>query len=387
MLDWFRKLSGAPTNERKLIRHTALAVRDGEIGFIATDVEEKEFRRKLQEVKGEFVLRTKVNGDVEAFCKSCRIPLIVVQKDQLHWFRCSHCQGISFSPTANVNRDVQFAIHDDKPFECESNYVRQLPPGLVPPFSADEVGDIAWEVASGAVIPLSDRPVGGRGLSGRQEVERAIEPYVQKARLTYPDAKRRFLAGLPDGAAFFTTVRLRDDVGGIEVVFVQVMTIALDRISGIIESDITAVTGFSKGQPYTFSEDEVLDWTIANSDGTQEGNIVGRFLMGWRKSHLSSPPAEDMKTGFLFTVEHVFYDAQRDRVLLAGVVIRGTTKVGDALTVQCQSGDVTVVLENILTRGQEMVQKVPPGQEVCLVLKGLLKEQPAPGDHVVSVEV
>jgi hypothetical protein len=385
MFDWLRKMFSRGPAERKLVRHFALAFRGAEICFVSQEVVETEFRRKLQEIKGEFLLRTKPNGDVEAICKSCRVPLVVAQKDQLHWFRCPCCHGVSFNPTPNVNRDVQFAIQDGQAFEHESNYVRQLPPGLVPPFSAEEVGDLAWAKSPRAVIPVPDQPVYAVGAAGLQEVQNAVAPYVQKARATYPDAKRRFLSELPDGAAFFTTVQLHDNAGGMEVVFVQVMKIEGGRIAGIIASDITSVTGFHKDQAYTFPETEVLDWTIANPDGTQEGNFVGRFLIEWQKSSLPPPSQRGAKQPtFLFTVEHVFYEPRVDRVILGGIVNEGTVKVGDSLTVQCRSGDVAVALEDIVTLDRGKVQQASRGQDVCLILRGIRKEQPAPGDRVVA---
>ena len=36
-------------------------------------------------------------------------------------------------------------------------------------------------------------------------LERAIAPYVAKARETYPEAKKRYLAGLPPKHTFFVT--------------------------------------------------------------------------------------------------------------------------------------------------------------------------------------
>ena len=41
-----------------------------------------------------------------------------------------------------------------------------------------------------------------------ERFERAIAPYVAQARATYPQAKQRFLAGLPRGQSFFLTARL-----------------------------------------------------------------------------------------------------------------------------------------------------------------------------------
>jgi hypothetical protein len=284
MFDWLRKVLSRSASERKLVRHTALAFRGFEIQFIATEVVEADFRQKLKGQKGELLLRAKLDGQVAAICKSCRVPLEVVQKDQLHWFRCPQCRGLSFNPTPNVNRDVQFAIQDGKAFEYEVNYLRELPPGLIPPFSAEEVGDLAWAKSPHSVIPLPDRPVGGSGAGGLQEVEHAIAPHVQKAQATYPDAKRRFLAGLPPGAEFFTTVRLHDDAGRMEAVFVNVKKIADGLVAGIIASEISTVSGYRMGHAISFPETEIVDWTIANADGTQEGNVVGRFLTEWQKS-------------------------------------------------------------------------------------------------------
>jgi uncharacterized protein YegJ (DUF2314 family) len=385
MFDWLRKMFSRGPSERKLVRHTALTVNGWEIGFVAVEVPEAEYRRKVREKKGEFLLRAKPDGSVAAICNSCRGPLNVVQQDELVWFRCPLCRRVSLNPTANVQRNVQFAIHDGEPFEEEMYYIRSLPPGLDPPFSAEEVGDLAWAKSPQAVIPVPDQTFGGTGAAGLQEVENAIVPYVQKARSTYPDAKRRFLSGLPDGAAFFTTVKLHDNAGRMEQVFVQVMKIEGGRIAGVIASDITTVTSFHEGQAYTFPETEVLDWTIANPDGTQEGNLVGRFLFEWRKLSLPPPSQKGGKQPtFLFTVEHVFYEPRVDRVILGGTVSEGTVKVGDSLTVQCQSGDVAVVLEDIVTLDRGKVQQASRGQQVCLILRGIRKEQPAPGDRVVA---
>jgi hypothetical protein len=62
-------------------------------------------------------------------------------------------------------------------------------------------------------------------------------PYVAQARNTYPQAKRRFLQGLPRGYVLFVTTRLRDSKEHWE----QALR----------------------------AENPRLDWTIANPDGTR----------------------------------------------------------------------------------------------------------------------
>jgi len=129
--------------------------------------------------------------------------------------------------------------------------------------------------------PPPDRPVEVRQQTQLEKLTEAIAPYVEKARATWPPVRARFLAGLPEGAALFATVQLRDGAGRMEQVFVQVESIEAGRINGIIWNDIHTVSGFAKGQRHEFPESELIDWTISNPDGTEEGNVVGAFLDTW----------------------------------------------------------------------------------------------------------
>jgi hypothetical protein len=130
-----------------------------------------------------------------------------------------------------------------------------------------------------------DQPVDAKGQAKAEEYRAAIAPYVEKGRKTYPDAKKRFLAGLPAGHNFFVVTTLRDGSGTSEQVFIAVAGIKDDRITGRIASDIIGVKGFKDGDPYSFPESEVVDWLITHPDGSEEGNVVGKFLDEWQKTH------------------------------------------------------------------------------------------------------
>jgi len=132
--------------------------------------------------------------------------------------------------------------------------------------------------------PPPDRPVHVTSASEVQRLERAIVPYVEEARRTYPDAKRRFQAGLPSGHYFSVTVRLSDQQGRTEIVFMQVKDIADGVIRGVIANDVTAVAGYEAWQEHSVREAEILDWTILRPDGTEEGNVVGKFLDTWEQA-------------------------------------------------------------------------------------------------------
>ena len=135
-------------------------------------------------------------------------------------------------------------------------------PEKVPPLAANAPKDQPKQLASDQLKKFED----------------AIKPYVEKARQTYPDAKKRFLAGLPPKHVFFITTRLHDSSGKFEQVFIYVKEIKDGTVNGIISSEINTVAGYQRGDKYSFPESELMDWTISKPDGTEEGNFVGKFL-------------------------------------------------------------------------------------------------------------
>jgi len=94
----------------------------------------------------------------------------------------------------------------------------------------------------------------------------------------YPDAKRRYLAGLPPGETFFVTTILRDADGNFEQAFLRVDKIKDGAVTGRISSEIATVHGFHLNDICTVPEQELVDWLIAKPDGSEEGNVVGKFL-------------------------------------------------------------------------------------------------------------
>jgi len=115
-------------------------------------------------------------------------------------------------------------------------------------------------------------------LAQKQKLDAAIQPLVKQARASYPDAKRRFLAGLPQGEAFFVTASLNDQSGLTERVFIAVQRVEGNTISGKVASDILLVKGYKAGDAYSLPEAEIIDWLISKPDGSEEGNLVGKFL-------------------------------------------------------------------------------------------------------------
>ena len=139
---------------------------------------------------------------------------------------------------------------------------------------AASIGVCQAQLATNAPV---DRPVSVNE-ARISKYERAIAPYVAKARETYPEAKKRYLAGFPPKHTFFVTTRLTDKSGLWEQVFIAVENIKDGNITGIISNNLTAVKDYKSGQRYTLAEADLLDWLISKPDGTEEGNFVGNFL-------------------------------------------------------------------------------------------------------------
>lgn len=128
-----------------------------------------------------------------------------------------------------------------------------------------------------------DKPIHAQSNDQVQKLEDAVKPYVEKAKQTYPQAKKRFLAGLPPGEKFFITTKIREDSLRFEIVFIAVKQIKNGRISGLIWNDLSVVKKYKNGDEYSFPEKDLMDWTITKPDGSEEGNVVGKFLDSYQK--------------------------------------------------------------------------------------------------------
>ncbi len=110
------------------------------------------------------------------------------------------------------------------------------------------------------------------------KIYRSIRPHIRQARATYPAAKKRWVKGLPEGHYFFVVTRLRDSEGTEEQVFISVASIKEGMIKGYIYNKPKNVTGYQFKQPYSFPENNIIDWVISKPGGEQEGNFVGKYL-------------------------------------------------------------------------------------------------------------
>jgi uncharacterized protein DUF2314 len=123
-----------------------------------------------------------------------------------------------------------------------------------------------------------DAPEEARGKAEIDAFLAALKPAMDMAKKTYPEARERFLRGLPARHSFFVVTRLPVAPDGVEQVFVAVDRIDGDRIFGRIWSDILQAKSYKRGDRYSMSESQVIDWLITRPDGTEEGNYVGKAI-------------------------------------------------------------------------------------------------------------
>jgi uncharacterized protein YegJ (DUF2314 family) len=132
-----------------------------------------------------------------------------------------------------------------------------------------------------------DKPQTMRGDKAFEAYERAIAPYVAKARASYPAAKKRFLRGLPPGYNLTVFVRVyqspdKSHKEAVEDLYVIVGAIKGGKIYGRINNRPLSLTRYRLGDPVRFPESRVLSWVVLRPDGSEEANELGNFIDHWK---------------------------------------------------------------------------------------------------------
>lgn len=120
--------------------------------------------------------------------------------------------------------------------------------------------------------------VGGKAADS---FESAIAERIQLAQKTFQNAKREFMQGMRNGRELFLTIRLMDNSGKVEQVFVKVDAWKGDEVQCRLASQVRRLSGYALGQKLVCSEGDLLDWTIINPDGSSEGNYIGKYVEQW----------------------------------------------------------------------------------------------------------
>ena len=111
-----------------------------------------------------------------------------------------------------------------------------------------------------------------------RSLDRALTSSMERAQKTFPGVEARFTAGPAKGQSLFVTARLYDECGKSELAFISVTGIQGGIVEGRIWSHPKVATFYRFRDRYAFPREQLVDWLIAYPDGTEEGNIVGKFI-------------------------------------------------------------------------------------------------------------
>jgi len=133
------------------------------------------------------------------------------------------------------------------------------------------------EVHVAASAPV-DKPIALTDSSSRDRVNAAMLPCSRKAMALFGAVRQRYTRGLPPQQTLFVVTRLQDAERHRETVFVAVDSMAKRLVFGRIWNPLRAVQGYRFRQALALEEKDIVDWMISKPDGSEEGNLLGKFL-------------------------------------------------------------------------------------------------------------
>ena len=134
---------------------------------------------------------------------------------------------------------------------------------------------VSAQVAAPVVLTAATAPAGVRPALTRDQT--ALADPVREALRTLPQAKKKFLAGLPAGDQFLLSVR----VAASDTSFRQASARVLGWRGNTVQALLLPAAADSatpvEPTPVSFPEAAVVDWTLLRASGREEGNYVGRY--------------------------------------------------------------------------------------------------------------
>lgn len=67
-------------------------------------------------------------------------------------------------------------------------------------------------------------------------------------------------------------------------------SIADGAVDGRIWNDPRLIPGYKKRDRIRVKEVDLIDWTLSKPDGSEEGNVVGKFIESYKPKGSSSNP-------------------------------------------------------------------------------------------------
>ena len=129
------------------------------------------------------------------------------------------------------------------------------------------------QTSAPVVLTAATAPAGVRPALAREET--ALADPVREALRTLPQAKKKFLAGLPDGDQFLLSVRVAASDTSFRQASARVLGWRGNTVQALLLPAGSATP--TEPTPVSFPETAVVDWTLLRASGREEGNYVGRY--------------------------------------------------------------------------------------------------------------
>ncbi|UOQ98771.1 hypothetical protein MUN81_04585 [Hymenobacter sp. 5317J-9] len=123
------------------------------------------------------------------------------------------------------------------------------------------------------VLTAATAPAGVRPALTRDET--ALADPMREALRTLPQAKKKFLAGLPTGDQFLLSVRVIATDTSFRQASARVLGWHGNTVQALLLPDAASP---AEPVPISFPETAVVDWTLLRASGREEGNYVGRYI-------------------------------------------------------------------------------------------------------------
>lgn len=134
-------------------------------------------------------------------------------------------------------------------------------------------------IAFSFAAPPKDNPLSIRE-GNKDKFAQMIAPYIEMAKRTFPDVKKKFLAGVhqKEHRILQVQITLSDKNGLNEMTFMKVLGCKGDLFQGTVNNDLRIVKGYAAGDTVSFMQNEILNWVVVDAEGHEEGNFVGKAI-------------------------------------------------------------------------------------------------------------
>jgi hypothetical protein len=134
---------------------------------------------------------------------------------------------------------------------------------------------LAAQAPAPVVLTAATAPAGVRQALARDES--ALADPVREALRTLPQAKKKFLAGLPNGDQFLLSVRVIATDTSFRQASARVLGWHGNTVQALLLPNASDAAPAAEPTPVSFPETAVVDWTLLRASGREEGNYVGRY--------------------------------------------------------------------------------------------------------------